>query len=67
VLSPIEGGPAARAGIISGDELVQIDGNEPLDILFHNGHVLKLWVVQHCFDYLMMISYCLERSSRVHE
>jgi hypothetical protein len=25
VLSPIEGGPAARAGIISGDELVQID------------------------------------------
>lgn len=27
VLSPIEGGPAARAGILSGDELVQIDGN----------------------------------------
>jgi carboxyl-terminal processing protease len=67
VLSPIEGGPAARAGIISGDELVQIDGNELLHILFHDGHVLKLWVVQHCFDYLTMDSYCLERSSRVHE
>jgi len=26
VLSPIEGGPAQRAGILSGDELVQIDG-----------------------------------------
>lgn len=25
VLSPIEGGPAQRAGILSGDELVQID------------------------------------------
>jgi hypothetical protein len=67
VLSPIEGGPAARAGIISGDELVQIDGNEPLHILFHDGHVLKLWVVQLCFDYLTVDSYCLERSSRVHE
>ncbi len=30
MLSPIEGGPAARAGIISGDELVQIDGKESL-------------------------------------
>jgi carboxyl-terminal processing protease len=30
VLSPIEGGPAARAGIISGDEVVQIDGKESL-------------------------------------
>ncbi|BFI30960.1 carboxyl-terminal processing protease [Marchantia polymorpha subsp. ruderalis] len=29
VMSPLDGGPAARAGIISGDELVYIDG-EPL-------------------------------------
>lgn len=26
VLSPIQGGPAQRAGILTGDELVQIDG-----------------------------------------
>lgn len=46
MLSPIEGGPAQRAGIVTGDEILQIDGKKivmkPKNHLFSENLLTRL-------------------------
>jgi hypothetical protein len=51
VMSPIEGGPAERAGIISGDELVSIDGKW-IDNVAHCGRYMACFLL-HDLDTLL--------------
>lgn len=49
VLSPIEGGPAQRAGILSGDELVQIDSKlyQLFELLMQSQNETGLHLLYH--------------------